>query len=153
MIPTTDVLLTTDEEQQFKNKTYKITFLDGKGLTNGTQIRREVSVKPKEEYRIDGYIDGLDSVAQAAFLILSTERFEYIIYSWDYGIEMVDLYGKDMPYVMSELPRRIKESLMTDNRITDVSDFEFEQNGHKLATTFTITTNVGEILGNVEVAI
>lgn len=106
-----------------------------------------------EKNRTDGYTDGLDSVAQAIYLILSTERYRHIIYSWDYGVELYDLIGKPMPYVMSELPRRITEALTQDNRITDVTDFEFERNGKKLRVTFTAVTNLGNIPTALEVEV
>jgi phage baseplate assembly protein W len=101
--------------------------------------------------RISGYTDGLDAIKQAIYLILNTERYGFIIYSWDYGVELVDLIGKPMPYVKSELPRRIKDALVQDDRIDDVVDFEFEQHGKKLHTTFTVITNIGNISTTLEV--
>ena len=68
-------------------------------------------------------------------------------------MELVDLIGKPMPYVMSELPRRIQEALTQDDRIDDVVDFEFEQHGKKLHTTFTVVTNVGNIPTELEVEV
>lgn len=103
--------------------------------------------------RIDGYTDDLDAVIQAIYLILNTERYKFIIYSWDYGIELVDLYGKPMPYVMSELPRRVTEALLVDNRISDVTDFDFTIEGHKLHMTANAKTELGNIPFNLEVAV
>lgn len=103
--------------------------------------------------RIVGYTDDLEAVKQAIYLILNIERYDYPIYSWDYGIELKDLFGKPIPYVMSELPDRIKEALTMDNRITDVVDFEFERNKNKLHTTFTVKTIYGNVPSNVEVTI
>jgi hypothetical protein len=54
---------------------------------------------------------------------------------------------------MSELPRRIKEALTQDNRIEDVVDFKFEQNGKRLHTTFTVVSNVGNISTELEVEV
>jgi hypothetical protein len=103
--------------------------------------------------RISGYTDDLDAVIQAIYLILNTERYKHIIYSWDYGVELVDLFGKPMPYVMSELPRRIKEALIQDNRISDVIDFEFEPKRNKLFTTFVVITNLGNVNVELEVTV
>lgn len=36
--------------------------------------------------RIYGKIDGLKAMEQACFKILNTERYAYLIYSWNYGI-------------------------------------------------------------------
>lgn len=102
---------------------------------------------------ISNYVDGLDAVKQAVYLILSSERYQHNIYSWDYGVELLDLIGKPMPYVLSELPRRIKEALIQDDRITDVIDFEFEPKGNQLHTTFTVVSNVGDISTELEVAV
>lgn len=60
-----------------------------------------------DKNRVSGYTDDLAAVKQAIYLILSTERYKCLIYSWDYGVELVDLIGKPMPYVMSEIPYRI----------------------------------------------
>ena len=80
-----------------------------------------------ESNRIRGYTDDLDAVRQAVYKILNTERYENVIYSWDYGIETYDLYGEDDTYVIPELQRRIEDALSTDERIVECLDFEFEK--------------------------
>lgn len=119
---------------------------------NGTVLKLTSNIIDPTEL-MSRYIDGLDAVKQAVYLILSSERYKHIIYSWDYGVELLDLIGKPMPYVMSEVPRRIKEALTQDDRITDVIDFEFEHKGNKLHTTFTVVSNVGDIPTELEVAV
>ena len=101
--------------------------------------------------RIDGFIDDLAAVKQAIYLILSTERYEHNIYSWDYGVELIDLYGKPLPYVMSELKRRITEALTQDDRIENVIDFEFDKQGKKLHVTFKVVTTTENISIGLEV--
>lgn len=130
MIPTVDILTEEIPEVTYPNRTYKIVL---------------------DKDRVDGYTDDLDAVKQAVYLILSSERYQHIIYSWDYGVELIDLIGKPMPYVMADLPRRIKEALIQDDRITDVIDFEFKQQGKQLLTTFTVVSNVGNISAELEV--
>lgn len=136
MIPNISILAEEITEQNYPSNTYKIVFSETKG-----------------DDRIIGYTDGLEAIAQAVYLILSTERYQHIIYSWDYGVELMDLIGQPMPYVMSELPRRIKDALTQDNRISDVVDFEFEQNGKKLHTKFTVVSNVGNLSTELEVEV
>ena len=75
---------------------------------------------------IRGYTDGLDAMRQAIFKILQTERYQYIMYSWNYGIETLDLYGEPISYVCPELERRITEALLWDERIESVDNFEFD---------------------------
>lgn len=134
MIPNIEIISTEITETTYPNKTYKIKF--------------SLNSEPD---RIDGYVEDIEAVKQAIYLILSTERYEFNIYSWDYGIELIDLYGKPMPYVMSEIERRVKEALTQDDRINDVVDFEFEPMGKQLHTTFTVVTNVGNISTELEV--
>lgn len=93
--------------------------------------------------QIIGTCDGLDAVKQAAYCILNTERYEYLIYSWNYGIELKDLYGRPVPYVKSELKRRIKEALMQDQRIRSVDAFSFRSIGNGLEASFTVRSDAG----------
>ena len=56
-----------------------------------------------ERTRIAGTCDGLEAVRQTVYKILNTERYAYIIYSWDYGVELQDLYGKNPMRVCTAL--------------------------------------------------
>jgi len=76
--------------------------------------------------RIRGYTDELKAMEQAIYKIIMTERYKYIIYSWNYGIELADLFGKAISYVCPEIERRITEALLVDTRILSVDEFEFE---------------------------
>ena len=72
--------------------------------------------------------------------IINTERYEYEIYSWDYGIELQDLFGKPITYCMSEIKDRITEALLADDRIESVDDFSVERVGKRnLFVKFTAT--------------
>ena len=132
MIPNINILMDEITEITYPNHTYKIA---------------------SDLDRISGHTDDLDAIKQAVYLILSTERYTYLIYSWDFGVELANLIGKPMSYVMSELPRRITEALTQDNRIDDVVDFEFERSGKKLHTTFTVVTTAGNIPTELEVEV
>lgn len=134
MIPTTEILTEEITETTYPSRTYQI-----------------VVTTDSESDRISGYIEDLNSVKQAIYLILGSERYQHLIYSWDYGIELIDLYGKPMPYVMAELPRRITDALTQDDRIETVTDFEFEVNRNKLHTTFTVISTYGDISAELEV--
>ena len=92
-----------------------------------------------------GYTDGQDAMRQAIYLILSTERYQYIIFSRNYGIELLDLYGKQMTYVLPELERRITEALLQDTRIKSLENFNFAVARNAILTTFTAVTIHGEI--------
>ena len=88
---------------------------------------------------------------QAVYKILNTERYKYIIYSWNYGIELEDLFGQPIPYVYAELQRRIEEALLNDDRITNVHDFDFSNNGGDVLAVFQVDTIYGTIKASKEV--
>lgn len=97
-----------------------------------------------EKGRIVGMTDGLDAVKQAVFLILQTERYQYLIYSSDYGCELRGLIGREPLFVRSELKRRITEALLQDDRIEDVTNFDIEINGDSALVRFTVVSVFGE---------
>ena len=106
-----------------------------------------------EKGRIRGFSDNLESMKQVIFLALNTERSTYLAYSNNYGVELVDLYGKPMSYVMAELERRITEALTWDSRIESVDNFEFEVDGRSVHVSFTVHTDFGEIDSESEVEV
>jgi hypothetical protein len=93
---------------------------------------------------IAGFTDSRDAIIQAIYLILNTERYRHIIYSWNYGIELESLFGKPTSYVLPELKRRISEALLQDSRITAVDGFEFEVKRNKVRVTFVVHTIYGD---------
>lgn len=95
-----------------------------------------------------GFVDSLKAMEQAIYKIIRTERYKYIIYSWNYGIELEDLFGMPVEYCVVELERRILEALLQDNRITAVNGFEFDtesERGTILIKKFVAETVFGEI--------
>lgn len=127
MIPSTNTILSTDlEVERQPSKNYKMHL---------------------EQNIISGFCDELEAMQQVIYKILNTERYQYIIYSWNYGIELLDLYGEPVTYVCPELQRRITEALVQDDRIESVDNFEFDTSEKKIVkVTFTVHT----IFGNVE---
>lgn len=113
----------------------------------------EVEEQPSKTYKmhlnrkfINGYADELEALKQAIFKILNTERYQHIIYSWNYGIELLDLFGEPITYVCPELERRITEALTQDTRILDVSAFSFDTSKKgKVHVTFLVHTIFGDV--------
>lgn len=103
--------------------------------------------------RVSGETDGLEAMKQAVYLILSTERYAYPIYSWNYGVELKDLFGQPTTYVEAVLEYRIRDALMADERITDVRNFEFSSQKNTVSATFEVVTNQGNVQSTVEVTI
>ena len=114
----------------------------------------EIEVQPSKDYKlyieedtINGFCDNLLAMKQTIYKILNTERYMHPMYSWNYGIETIDLYGEPVTYVCPEIQRRIEEALIQDDRITSVSDFEFNVSNKK---TVLVTFIVHTIFGDVE---
>lgn len=131
MIPTGAVL--TEEqitEQQQPSYTYQVDFANK---------------------RIGNYVDGLEAVKQAVILILSTDRFQYFIYTTDYGMERIPFVGASQAVVRSELRRCVTEALLQDDRISDVREFQISFSGDEVLATFIVVTEFGNFEQEVRV--
>ena len=118
-------------------------------LGKATQITQQ----PSKTYRMDpllnriiGMTDGLEAVRQAAMKILETERFEFLIYSGNYGSELANLPGHHSSYVRTEFARRIREALMQDDRIKDIQDLEIDIRGDEAIASFTVVSIYGDVV-------
>lgn len=114
----------------------------------------EIETIPSKDYKmnikdniINGYVDEIEAIRQTVYKILNTERYEYIIYSWNYGIELSDLIGEPVGYVCAELERRITEALTQDDRINSVDNFEFDYSEKNIVK---VSFNVNTIYGSFE---
>lgn len=96
---------------------------------------------------IQGFIDNLEALKQSINKELNTEKYEYAIYSFDYGIELESLIGKDTEYVKIELKRRIEECLLRDEHIISVDNFIYTGSGDEMLCKF----DVNSIYGNVTI--
>lgn len=112
----------------------------------------KVERQPTKTYRINienniinGFCDNLEAMKQVVYKILNTERYENIMYSWNYGIELHDLFGEPVNYVVSELKRRITEALVQDDRIKSVDSFEYQIDRKTISLTFVVHTIFGDI--------
>lgn len=114
----------------------------------------EITEQPTHTYKMNlesnlirGYTDGQEAMKQAIYKILNTERYQYVMYSWNYGIELLDLYGEPVSYVCPELERRIREALTWDDRIQAVDNFEFNiSKKGEILVTFTAHTVFGDVV-------
>lgn len=97
-----------------------------------------------DRYRIRDYVEDLEAIKITVYHILNTERYNHMIYSWNYGVELGDLFGKPMTYAKSEVKRRIREALLRDDRIEDVDNFEIASDKDELYVTFRVVTNIGD---------
>ena len=133
MIPEQQVDLTNLEVVNQPSLTYKLDF---------------------ERKRISGKIDNEEAITQLVMKILYTERYAYVIYSSQYGVELDRLIGKDYDFIVSDLERTITEALLADDRILSITDFVAEQTAiDRMTVTFTVNSVVGSTNINTEVII
>lgn len=105
-----------------------------------------------DKNNLKGFVDNLEAVKQAIYLILNIERYEYLIYDWDYGFQISDLIGSEINSILPEIQNRITDALIQDTRINSVDDFSFDIKGlkekglypkNKVIVYFTVNTIFG----------
>lgn len=112
----------------------------------------EIQNQPSYTFRLNitdesikGFVDDLQAVQQAIFLILNTQRYQYLIYDWNYGVEFDDLIGSEKNYAIVQIQNRITDALLQDDRIEAVVDFEFQTNKKSITAYFVVKTIFGDI--------
>lgn len=126
MIPKFDVVVSNIENSVQSSKTYKLDSFNG---------------------RITRKIDELESIKQAVFKILQTERFENVIYDANYGVELIGFIGKPKDFVKNDIERTIKDAILADERILNIESFNIiDENKDKLEIEF----KVNSIFGNID---
>ena len=94
---------------------------------------------------VKGRIDEIEAVRQAVFIILSSDRYRYVIYDRSYGSELNTLLHRHPSIVRPEAKRMIEEALLQDDRIESVTGFDISVDGNILSVTCTVNTIYGEI--------
>jgi len=123
-------------------------------------LKQEEPLIPEEEVRqpsltynlgenvIRGMIDGRDAMEQAIKKVLQTERYDYSIYSDDYGFSVKDIIGKPLNLAAAMAQRRITQALMEDDRIVGLSNFKIKRSPdskNALHISFVAKTLFGDI--------
>lgn len=133
MIPEQEVNLTNLEVVNQPSLTYRLDF---------------------ERKRISGKIDNEDAIMQLVMKILYTERYAYVIYSSQYGVELDRLIGKEYDFIVSDLERTITEALLADDRILNITDFTTEQTSiDRMTASFMVNSIIGATNISTEVKI
>lgn len=129
-------------------------------IPNSTNVElTNYEIQPSLTYKLDlenkrimGKVDNSDSVFQAIQKILSTDKYAYDIYDWNYGHELLKLVGKEFSYIEVKLPQIIEEALLQDDRIKEITDFEITQLSiDTLSVSFRVITIFSTINYNMEV--
>lgn len=133
MIPEQEVNLTNLEVVNQPSLTYRLDF---------------------ERKRIGSKIDNEEAIMQMVMKILYTERYAYVIYSSQYGVELDRMIGQDYDFIVSDLERTITEALTADDRVIDITDFQTNKIGiDKMEVSFTVNTFDGSVDIDTEVNI
>lgn len=104
--------------------------------------------------RIAGWIDELAAMRQAIEKVLHTERFTWLIYTDNYGVELKNLLGEELDLVMAEMERIVREALSVDERIIEIENFQvIQESRDTLLVSFFVTTIFGSIQMEQEVGI
>lgn len=91
-------------------------------------------------------LTGKDALRTWVYKALKTERFRYLIYTWDYGSELDDLIGKNYTpkLTKAECIRYIKEALLINPYIKNVSRIEVSFDAGRLFVTGELDTIYGK---------
>ena len=104
-----------------------------------------------EAGQIAGEDGGLEAMRQTVEVILTTKRYNYQIYSSNFGIELDDLVGEDPDYIRAVFPTRVRDAFSVDSRILSARNFSYLFSGDKATISFDVITVYGTV--NTEVQI
>ena len=92
-------------------------------------------------------VEGDEAIKIWIYKALSTERFRYLAYSWQYGIELRPFIGKVMSVQQrySEIKRVIVECLMVNPYIKSIDTIDIQHEGDTVDISITLTTIYGEV--------
>ena len=102
--------------------------------------------------RIGGFITDKEAIQQAIYHILMTERYDYLIYDNNYGVELAQYIGQGIDYLKASIEDTLKEALMQDERILDVNVLDITEVASDAALIkFEVQTTSDEITMEVNV--
>jgi hypothetical protein len=104
-----------------------------------------------EAGQIAGEDGGLEAMRQAVEIILTTKRYDYQIYSSNFGVELDDLVGEDPDYIKAVFPTRVRDAFSIDSRILSARNFTYSFSGDKATITFDVITVYGTVNTEVQV--
>lgn len=110
-------------------------------------FERNIPIIEKGDFKI---VEGNEAIKTWVYKAMKTERFRYQIYSWDFGSELHSLIGQNYTpnLTKAEAIRYIKETLLINPYIRNVSNVEVTFSGG----TLTINAKLETIYGETEVS-
>lgn len=126
-------------------------FIDKEEIQETTLDEKKVPI----EYGIDfetgkltgRTVKGKEAIKVWIYKALMTERYKYLIYTWDHGVELEELISKnfDREFIESEVQRYIKEALLVNEYIKEINNFQVTFEKTLLTCDFTVVTEFGEV--------
>ena len=106
-------------------------------------FKRNIPVIENRDFKIVG---GNEAIKVWVYKALLDPRYNYSIYSWNYGSELMDLIGKAYTpqLTKSEAKRYIEEALKINPYILDVNVIDTDFKDSVLSANVKITTIYGE---------
>lgn len=95
--------------------------------------------------QVSGMADGQLAMRQAVEILFSTERFDWQIYTPNFGMQWRGLIGQSPGYVGLEIQRRIQDAIKPDRRMTGIENFSYTVKGDSMTVSFTVTTVYGPV--------
>ncbi len=96
-------------------------------------------------------VEGNEAIKVWIYKAIKTARYQYPIYSWDYGCEISSLIGQKYTkgLTKSEAERYIKEAILINPYVTDVKIIDINFSEDTLSVSIQVDTIYGEVNVNV----
>ena len=106
-------------------------------------FKRDIPILENGDFKI---VEGNEAIKVWVYKALLVPRYNYSIYSWNYGSELMDLIGKAYTpqLTKSEAKRYIEEALKINPYILDVNVIDTDFKDSVLSASVKITTIYGE---------
>lgn len=95
--------------------------------------------------RIIGMGDNYEAVKQAVEIIFSVERFQWQIYTPNFGTDYRGVIGITPQVAANILRKRVEDAIKADERMTGITDYTWDVNGDSLTVSFTVNTVYGTV--------
>ena len=106
-------------------------------------FKKDIPIIENGDFKI---VEGNEAIKVWVYKALLVPRYQYSIYSWGYGSELMDLIGKAYTpqLTKSEAKRYIEEALKINPYILDVNVIDTDFKDSVLSANVKITTIYGE---------
>lgn len=106
-------------------------------------FKKNIPIIENRDFKI---VEGNEAIKVWVYKALLTPRYNYSIYSWDYGSELLDLIGKAYTpsLTKSEAKRYIEEALLINPYILEVNVLDTDFKDGILSANVKIVTIYGE---------